>query len=178
MTEDDLFVDDVLENLHKKEKKKIDSKDKGQRGERDLCAVFSKRFPSQKGFFRVVGSGNRWAQVDLTEQAKRVLTSDVVCPEGFQFSIECKYGYASIDLSTCLEKGHKELDGFLNQAEKDAEKVGKKPMLCWRKPYQPWLTFIKQEHAPKAFPYQITYRDWVGVSLQELFTIPDSYFFS
>src|SRR5687768_2233678 len=95
---DDYFIDDVLLNLSRK-KEKLNSKDKGKRGERDLCKVLSNRFTDRKGFFRVVGSGAHGHCVTMTEQAKEVLTGDVVCPEGFRFAVECKYGYPDIDLS-------------------------------------------------------------------------------
>ena len=172
---DDFFIDDVLENLGRKEKKKVNSKDKGKRGERDLCAVFSERFSDKNGFFRVVGSGAHGHRL-MAEQAVQVLTADIVCPEGFKFSVECKYGYADIDLCTCFDKGIKNLDDFLDQAEKDAVRVGKLPMLCWRKPRQNWLVFVKAASAPDG-TYKLYYRDWVGMSLTELFKQPDSFFF-
>jgi hypothetical protein len=175
MDDEDFFIDDVLNTL-KTKKKKVNSKDKGQRGERDLCKVLADRFPTHTGFFRVVGSGNRWSHAELTEQAKSVMTGDLVCPEGFAFTIECKYGYADIDLCYAFEGGHKEIDKFLEQADKDADRVSKKPMLCWKKPRQPWLAFLKNMDVDT--DYKMYYRNWVVVSLADILrTQPDEFFF-
>lgn len=178
MSDDDFFIEDVIKNLGDK-KKKINSKDKGRRGESDLCKVLSARFKDKPGFFRTVGSGNRWYHATLTEQAKQVLTGDIVCAEGFAFSIECKYGYADIDLSSAFDNGSKQLDEFLAQAEKDANRVSKKPMLCWKKPRQGWLACLKSQDAPcRDFNYKMYYREWVILSLTEILTEPDGFFFT
>lgn len=166
---DDFFIEDILNTTQRG--KKVNSKDKGRRGELELCKILSKRFGGS--FFRVVGSGNRWSQVTLTEHAKEVLTGDVVCPASFAFAVECKYGYADIDLCTAFS-GHKELDKFLEQAEKDADRVGKKPLLCWRKPRQPWLAFLKEDFVTD---YKLYYRDWVGYALTDVLAKPDEFFF-
>ena len=44
-------------------------------------------------FTRSIGSGNRWGQVVLSEQAKQVFSGDICVPEGFKWVIECKGGY-------------------------------------------------------------------------------------
>jgi len=177
--DDDFFIDDVLGDLSKKRtKKKVNSKDKGQRGERGLCEVLSARFPDRKGWARVVGSGNAWAHGEMTEQAKQVLTSDIVCPEGFKFSIECKFGYKDYDLSAAFDKRLKGLDEFLEQSEKDAARVNKKSWLCWKKPRQGWLVFLKDDPIGP-FKVKLYYHDWVGVSLAELLAVKsDDYFFT
>ena len=152
--ENDFFIDDVLENLEKSEKKRMNSKDKGRRGEADLCFTLKERF--KKPFSRVVSSGARISQVGLSEQAKLVLTGDIVVPERFRFSIECKYGYDDIDLSTSFDKGIIKIDNFLTQAKKDANGIGRSPMLCWRKPHQNWLAFLLED-VPS--PYKLHYRE-------------------
>lgn len=178
MNEEDCFVDDIINNI-KSKKKKLNSKDKGKRGERDLCKVLTKRFPDHKGFFRVMGSGSLGGFSHLTEQAKEIFTGDIVCPEGFKFSIECKYGYDDIDLCTALEDGNKTIDKFLSQAEKDAERVKKKPLLCWKKPRQNWLAFFKIEEVCRIEAvYKLIYRDWICLPLTKVVTMPDTFFFT
>lgn len=174
MNDDDFFVEDVMKNLEKK--KKVNSKDKGDRGERDLCKVLCGRFPNREAFFRVVGSGNRWSQVTLSEHAKEVLVGDVCAPPGFRHSIECKYGYADIELSSILLNGNKQIDVFLEKAERDAAKVGRHPLLCWRKPHYPWVVFIKRKIEPPQF--HMWYKDWLVVSLDHLLTYPDEWWFA
>lgn len=172
----DYFIEDITKNIERK--KKLDSKDKGQRGERELCKILAKRFAGRKGFYRVVGSGSRGKQVQLSEQDEIFFAGDIVAPAGFVFSIECKYGYADIDLGSALEGGSKDLDRFLNQAEKDASRVGKMPMLCWKKPRKNWLVFLKESDISGDFTYKFIYRDWVIVALTDiLLKLEDSFFF-
>lgn len=178
--DDDFFIDDVLGELNRRSnKKKVNSKDKGQRGERALCEVLMARFPDRKGFFRVVGSGAHGHRANMTENAQQVLASNIVCPEGFRFSIECKFGYKDSDLSGAFDRRLKQLDDFMEQAARDAEKVKKAPMVCWKKPRQGWVVFLRCEDAPKAFfNVKLYYHDWVGLSLADLLaTQEDDYFF-
>lgn len=179
---DDYFVEDITKNVERK--RKLNSKDKGQRGERELCKILARHFSGRSGFYRVVGSGNRGSQVELSEQDEIFFAGDIVCAPGFKFSIECKYGYADIDLGSALEGGSKELDRFLDQAEGDAKRVGTLPMLCWKKPRKNWLVFVKAIDLAKASPptepfvYKLVYRDWVAVALTDMLSnLGDSFFF-
>jgi Holliday junction resolvase len=176
---DGFFIEDIIGNLKKSQRKKRNSKDKGKRGERDLCTLLSQRFPGKEGFARVVGSGMLGHRAALSEQAKEFLTGDIVCPEGFRFSIECKYGYAGVDLSTAFEDGHKTLDTFLLQADKDAGRVGKRPLVCWKKERQHFLAFVEDlNNHDDEFEFLMKYKKWKIVSLQKLFKImPDDFFF-
>lgn len=173
MNDEDFFVDDIISNVNKK-KKKVNSKGKGNRGELNLCRILCQRFPDKEAFFRVVGSGNRWSQVTLSKHAQDVLTADIVCPPGFRYSIECKYGYDDIELCSIFEGGHKLIDEFLEKTARDADKVKKEPMLCWRKPRYPWLAFIKVSQQTE---FMMRYKDWYVVALSELLKQEDSFFF-
>lgn len=172
---EDWNIDDVLNNINSG--KPNTSKRKGSTGERALRDVFAKRFP-EHSFFRVVGSGNRWSQVNLTEEVREIFTGDIVCPQNFKFVIESKYGYDDIDLCSAFEKGHKDLDAFLKQVEKDGESVKKEPLLCWKKPRLPWLAFLKANLiGHKRFIYRLNYREWIGVALNELLQLENGFWF-
>lgn len=183
--EDDGFEpDDILGNYEKRKKKRKDSKDKGGRGERLLIAELDKRFPG-KAFSRSIGSGNRWSQARLTEAAKQVFTGDVVTPEDFFFALECKYGYNDISLERALKRalegksGNAQLNKFLTQAEKDGLRVKKKPLMCWKQNYKPWIAFLKTTHLSERLrdsPDRLVYFDWSIVPLETLFSEPDSFF--
>src|SRR5581483_7903643 len=125
---EDYFIEDILKNKNKKKRKNVSRV--GKTGERELKGIFSKRFPN-KNFYRTVGSGNRYSQVNLSEDHKAVFVGDVIS-SGFNFVIECKYGYADTELCDALENGHKTIDGFLEQVERDSKRVNKQPLLCWR----------------------------------------------
>ena len=135
---EDQFIDDILSN---KQSKKINSKRKGNRNELDLAKIFTKRF--KKGFSRSVGSGNRWSQTAfLPKHAQKVFSSDLVVPLNFKFSLESKGGYDGIDLNSVFLRGNSDLDKFLMQAYKDANKCDKRPLLAWKRSRKPWLVFV------------------------------------
>ena len=179
--ENDFDIEDLLGNLQKKQskKKKKDSKDMGTRGERDLILSFAARFPD-KPFYRVVGSGNRWAQVKDLGHNKEVFTGDIVPPPDFKFTIECKYGYENIELMSIFSDGHKMVEEWIKQSQKQADSIGKQPLLCWRKPHFSWLAFLPKEVFKLVKPkpkYHMTYRHLHVTSLSILLSQPDSFWF-
>lgn len=184
-----------IEPIWEKEKpKKIKTGQKGKRVERELCKILNKRFAklisknsSWGQFSRSVGSGNRWGQVsNLPKHAKDTFSGDITCPENFKFTIESKGGYNDIDLNSAFDKGHKELDSFLQQALDDAERSGRYPMLIWKKDRKPRLAFISKstiesELTPEqilTYDYVLIYRDWVAFNLDELLGFEDEFFFN
>jgi hypothetical protein len=178
--DDDFDVEDILGNLNKKDskKKKINSKRKGNNGELDLILSLTARFPG-KTFFRVVGSGNRGSQVSLGEH-KEMFTGDIVCPPNFKFTIECKYGYDGVEMLSFFPDGHRQVNEWIKQAARDAGSLNKQPLLCWRKPRQPWLAFIKWEMLQAITPqplHHMRYKDYGVLSLSSLLTQPDEFWF-
>ena len=96
-------------------------------------------------FARVgVSSGARVKNTKLTKQAEEVMTGDIICPEGFQFGIECKKNNIKIDF---FEKSAL-LNGWLQQVLKDAMSVNKWAMLCIKRPHQSWLVAIPVRALP------------------------------
>jgi hypothetical protein len=172
-----LEIDDILGDSDSPKKK--NSKNKGKRGELQLVNLLNKRFESQE-FSRVVGSGNRWSHVAY---AKKDYIGDVVCPDDFRFCIECKFGYAEIELVKALDGGDRQLDEFLTQAEDDAKRAKKSPLLCWKKDRRPFLVFIKAVDLPHPYPsndfgaYYMRYRNWTIFTLSSLLELPDKFFF-
>ncbi len=173
--DNDFNVEDILNNLNKKEKKKNTSKKKGNRGENELADVLCERFPG-KQFFRVVGSGARGFQVTLSEEMKNAFVGDIVCPSNFKFCVECKYGYADIDLCSFFPDGHKKIDEWLQKVQRDANNLGKQPILCWRKPRQPWLAFC--QIAPFGLGMRMEYKGWSIVSFDKLLELTDEFWFN
>lgn len=182
--DEDYETDDILDDLNKRKKKKKDSKDKGGRGERLLVKELEKRFPSLP-FSRTVGSGARISQARMSEAAKQVFTGDIVAPENFLFALECKYGYNSISLERAVARfgkgmqGNAVLNSFLAQAQKDASKINRKPMLCWKQNYKEWLVFLKTTDLVQNLtdaPDKIVYMDWTAIPMIRVFSEPDSFF--
>lgn len=178
MNEEDLDVEDLLGDLNKQKakKKKLNSGRKGKRGEGGLVKTLSDRFG--KPFSRVMGSGAH-SRGKLTEEAKRLLTGDICAPAEFKFTIESKHGYGEIDLCNALNGGHRLIDEFMEQAQKDADRINRKPMVCWKKDRMPVIAFLKQVDLPdfRDFAMHLCYNAWVAVSLTELLKKGDSFFF-
>jgi len=118
-------------------KKRINSKRKGSAAELELAKILTKRFGMP--FARVgVSSGARPKQVKLDGKATEVFTGDMIVPENFRFSIECKSVNRNVDF---FERSAL-LDKFLEQATQDAVSIGKLPMLCWKRNRKGWLTVV------------------------------------
>jgi Holliday junction resolvase len=173
--DEDQLIEDILSNRNKK---KINSKKKGNRTELELAKILTKRF--KKGFSRSVGSGNRWSQTAyLPKHAQDVFSSDLVVPIDFKFSLEVKGGYDGIDLNSIFSRGNSDLNKFLVQAFRDAKRCNKKPMLAWKRARKPWLVFIlKRDLKDYNFTYSLNYNKWVAIALDEFIKLDDSFFFS
>jgi Holliday junction resolvase len=169
MDEDDLEIENFFDK--KKSKKKVNGCRKGKTVERHLCKILTEHFGVE--FNRSVGSGNRWGQVSLSENAKQVFTGDVSVPENFKWVIESKGGYEKdVDLNTvCDNKGISRIDEFIKQSTHDSEFCGRKPMICWKRSRKPWLLMIRTKdlHPCKETicPYRIHYRDWIILPLED-----------
>ena len=154
------------------------SKRKGKSGELKICKILNARFGGEY-FSRVVGSGNRWAQVARVSDD---YISDLVTPEGFRFSIECKIGYSDVRVSGLLSS-NKTIDDFLGQCKADAERAKKRPMLVWKQDRQPWIVFIYWDDYQALrtdqdliLGYYGRYREWLVASLDDLLGMGDSFF--
>ena len=173
--DDDFDIDDILGDGDKP-KKRVNSGSKGKRGEIDLGKILSARFPSHPPFSRVLGSGNRIFQVKMSEAAQEVLAGDLVCPPGFRYSIECKFGYEGIDIPQAIVGGNKVLDGFLKQGLDSARHIKKEALVCWRRPRKDWIAFVASEVPVSG--NRIIYEGWIGIPLTKLLGLPDSHFFT
>jgi len=168
----DYETDAIWERLNKP--KKIHCGHKGDRGEKGVIKLLSERFGLP--FSRVPDSGAYASQVALPEELKAAYVGDIICPNKFNFCIECKNGYDDdISLDNIIFKNRKnaQLDKFLEQAQRDADRIGKKPLLCWKKTGKPYLAFT---HEYKVSEYGCYYRDWVACQLTDLLKLPDDVF--
>ena len=150
--------------------KKINSKQKGSRAELELSKILTGRFGLP--FARVgVSSGSRPKQVRLDEQAAETFTGDLVTPARFRFSIESKSVNVNVDLlDQCAL-----LDKFLEQAQNDADSIGKLPMLCWKRNRRGWIAVVPSQafrFIGEGLPaYYSRYRDWLVFYLDTLLTV-------
>jgi Holliday junction resolvase len=105
---------------------KINSKKKGNRVEREFAKLLSERFDDT--FRRVPASGahgTNLADTGIREDAKEILTGDLICPKWFNFTVEVK-SRADFNFWDLLNRETKnEIDEWIGQAEGEA-KVAKK----------------------------------------------------
>jgi hypothetical protein len=85
-----------------------------------------------------VSSGARPKQVKLDGHAAETFTGDLIVPEGFKFSVECKAVNKEVDF---LDRSIL-FDRFLNQAAVDAASIGKIPLLCWKRNRRGWIAAV------------------------------------
>ena len=182
MDEDFIVNDEFL----MPKKKRLNTGRKGKRREREVAKIFNDRFGG--GFSRSVGSGNRWSQVaNLPKHAQDTFSGDLVTPENFGFTIESKGGYDDVDLVSVFDGGHSQIDEFLEQAQFDADRCKRKPMVVWKKSRKPLLAILKIDHLPKfqtegalvlrEWEYILVYRDWAIVHLDELLKQDNNFWF-
>jgi hypothetical protein len=167
-------VDDITKNVDKK--KKIKSGKKGNRGENSLAKTLSARF--NQPFSRIPQSGARFSQVALPQHVKEAYVGDLITPPGFRYAIECKHGYNEIDFNLLVGKNShlSVLDEMLAQAERDAGRIGRQPLLCLKQDYGPWICFVRHK-LPKKTHTSLVYGKWKGFGLDHLLEEPDSWFF-
>jgi len=150
--------------------KRINSKRKGNAAELELAKILTKRFGLP--FARVgVSSGARPKQVELDNKATETFTGDLVTPDGFRFSVECKSVNKDVDL---LDQSAL-LDKFLKQAADDAISIGKIPLLCWKRYRKGWIVVLPERYVfskSVVFTnYYSVYREWMVCYLDALLEI-------
>ena len=182
-------VDDIICDIKKQEarKKGIRSGDKGNRGEREIAARFNERFSDLLSsnldwgrFYKSDGSG-AFGHRHLGQGGQSACIGDVHTPDNFRLVIESKLGYNdNIDLNNAFYGGVTKLDEFLDQVEQDAGRTkDRQPVLIWRKDRQKHIVFLKTKDLPKKkFEYSMKYRDWTAISLDDLLTFDDQFFFN
>lgn len=174
----EIIVDDL--DSEKPASKKINSKRKGATGERNLCKLLKKHFDLP--FNRVVGSGNRWGQVDLTKESILFYTGDVVTPPNFKFIIESKFGYNDkINLEQCiLYNKNQFIDEIIKTANSDSSRVNKPHLIFIKKNYEKdYFVFIKTKELNTVINLDnyLVYQDYYCISLTNLFSITNKEFF-
>lgn len=160
--------------------KRINSKKKGNSFENQVCKIFRKRF--NKEFSRVPASGAiaTTRKDQLYENAKEVLSGDIICPPKFKFSIECK---SRKDFSLWELLGDsREVDWseWWLQCHKDAAASKKEPLLVAKYNNRKLLAFLPANFIVKVEEYgikHVQYEDFIIILLDKLLKLPDNFFF-
>ncbi len=172
---DDYEIDPIWENEGERKKRKNSGR-KGKRGELELTKILTERF--KLPFSRVPQSGNRMAQVFLPEHVKEAYVGDIVTPPNFRFCLEVKHGYDEIDFNLIVAKnqGLKLIDEMLEQATRDATRINREPILCWKPDRVPWMIFQKWWRPSESF--YLVYGQWYVQSLESFLSHDNNFFFT
>lgn len=84
-------LDKIFEDKEFGKKKRINSKQKGSRFERDIVKFLNERFGIYGKFARTPGSGAFATTHSLPDHI--MIHEDIIAPKNFNFLIECKSGY-------------------------------------------------------------------------------------
>jgi hypothetical protein len=112
---------------------RINSKAKGSSFERDIVNRFKILFEDD-GFMRTPHSGaqfgasNRHRMQGIDEGFSHQMCGDLVVPEKFPFSIECK-AYKDLDFHNIINGSCTTLDEWIEQAEDDAQASDKEMLI-------------------------------------------------
>jgi hypothetical protein len=154
----------------------MNSKKKGNRGELYFAKLFSKIFG--KVFRRVPASGAHGtvlAGTDIRQDAKEILSGDLICPPDFKFSVEIKTR-ANWNFWDLLNEEDTEIDDWIKQARQEAE-ISKKDFLLIvkinnKKPF----VFLSMGNPLDGV--NVTYKGCFIIRLDYLLNLPKNFFFT
>ena len=165
-----------IDSSKKESKKRINSKQKGNRAERDCAKIFNKRFPDYT-FKRVPQSGAIFGQSNkentekIDEEIKTTLSGDIMCPLNFKFSVEHK-AYEKPDFWDLFNESS-DLHNWMKQCQGDADFAHKFPMLIVKYNNKKRLVFTHFKFNDYIFEHNGWYCYW----LDDYFKNDDSHFF-
>jgi len=129
-----------FEKLRKKPKRK-NSKAKGSAFERKVAKILNEHFETTD-FQRSPGSGAYATTHNLPDHLK--IHGDLITPQNFIYSIECKKGYNNLDIYSLLDPKSKIYE-FIKQAEKDANQAKKEAIVLMAQDRRDIIALIKQD---------------------------------
>ncbi len=115
----------------------VNGKNKGSTFERKIANMLSERFEPvtgvKQGFRRNPDSGAFFGGSNvrrtMTHNLEHANFGDIICPENFIFSVECKHYKSAPAYSSVVKGSIKQWDDWLKQAEQDAQSSNKKTFL-------------------------------------------------
>lgn len=170
-------VETTVKTKKSNRKKSINSKKKGNHGELECVHILNDRFVGYT-FARSVQSGaytgglNRGRAAALTEEQMLVFSGDIRIPKDFNFTIEHKF-YAEASFWDLFNDGS-DLHAWMEQAQSDADAVGKKPMLVVKYNNKKRIVFIHEKPMDEVF----SHRGWNCYWFEDLLSLDDSFFFT
>ena len=158
-----------------REKKKINSRAKGNRFENKIAKLLNERFET-KEFCRTPGSGAFATTHKLPEYLK--IYGDLITPSNFKFIIECKKGYNDEQVSDLLNP-KSNISNMIAQASRDSKKSSRKFLLIIGQDRKQPVAITNQLNLPVQGPKLYGVFESVKVEifkLSDLLQIENTYF--
>lgn len=151
---------------------------KGDEFEREIAKTLNEAFNTEE-FARTPGSGaltglsNFAKRMGLSEDVRRTLGSDLIVPDWFRFSVECKWYKDSPNYATIIKGNDSDLDVWLGETVFDAINFGLNPLLFFktnRKGVHVALpkTFMAGEvNLPVYLTHYLVYNEFIIIGLDQ-----------
>ena len=139
----------------------MNSKKKGNRVELEFAKILSNRFNDT--FRRVPASGahgTNLANTNLRQDAKEILTGDIICPQWFEFTVEIK---SRIDFNfwDLLNRDtENEIDQWIEQAKREAIVANKEWFIIVKINNKKPFIILNNNHL---IDYDLTYKKNYGI---------------
>jgi hypothetical protein len=162
----------------------VNGKNKGNSQERKIANLLSARFKDitklEKSFIRNSDSGSYFGGSNQRRKETHDLThahfGDIICPDNFKFSIECKFYKSGPSFASIVKGEITQWDGWLKQASQDAENSKKEMLLIVKYNGIEEIIFLNQKlELPLLFVYKDKYNIY---KLADMLTLPDGIFFT
>jgi hypothetical protein len=105
------------------------------------------------------------------------LHGDLITPQMFRFTIECKKGYNKENLSSFF-KPNSNLQKFIEQAGKDAKSADREPMIIFKQDRSVTIVIVRTNTYTTNIENKLIWKEYCICPLEELLSINDNYFFT
>jgi len=163
---------------------KVNGKSKGSTFERKISNLLSERFKDnlgiEKGFRRNSDSGSYFGGANMSRvvqhNMEHAVFGDLMCPNNFKFSIECKFYKSPPSFQAIINKEVSQWDTWIKQVEQDSENANKLPLLIIKYNNVPEFIFIKDKlpNTDEIFKY----KNYYSYTLSTLLSCSDDEFFT
>jgi hypothetical protein len=162
----------------------MNSKQKGNSFERKIANLLSERFKEKTGieqsFRRNIDSGSFFGgknqQRVQTHNLEKASFGDLVCPNNFVYSVECKHYKSPPSFNTVIKQDIKDWDDWIGQAKQDCVNSGKK--LCIIVKYNNVEEIVILNECLVDIQQYMIYKDCWVITLKDFLSLKDQMYFN
>lgn len=170
----------------------VNGKQKGNGFERKIANTLSERFKEHTGldqsFRRNIDSGSFFGgknqQRTQTHDLSKASFGDIVTPEGFKFSVECKFYKTPPSFNSLLKQDIKQWDGWLEQATQDCKNSNQEMVLIIKYNNVEEIVLVESgpfmvnvQKAGQSINIPLTYKQYSILTLSQFLSLPNELFF-